>query len=102
MDYNGKYAYSEIRSISTAANSLSLQAYPNPVGNVLNLSWDNKDNENVILKLINISGTTVYTENVSGTGLKSSQVDLSGFASGTYILQIVTNKNIISRMIFKN
>ena len=101
VDFNQKFEYSEIKAVNIEANSLSLQTYPNPAGNVLNLNWTNADNGNVILKLINTTGSTIYTQNVSGQGIKSNQIDLSNFASGTYFLQIVSVKDVISRMVYK-
>ncbi len=101
VDFNQKFEYSEIRAVNIETNSLSLEMYPNPAGNALNLNWTNQDNSPVILKLINTTGSTIYTQNVSGKGLKNNQIDLSNFASGTYFLQIVSDKDVISKMVYK-
>jgi len=101
VDYNGNFEYSEIRAVNIESNPFSLQIYPNPVGNILNLNWTNADNGHVILKLINTTGATLFTENVSGQGLRSDKIDLSNFASGTYFLQIVGDKDVISKIVYK-
>ncbi len=59
-----------------------LQFYPNPVKNVLNLSYD-KNISNV--KITNMLGQTVYMGIIGNT---STQIDMSQFSTGAYFVKV--------------
>jgi len=103
VDFNGAATYSMIRSVSVnaPAPSSSITVYPNPTSRELNVNWNSEDNGNAMLRIVNISGATLYSENVTGIGTMHKQLDLSAYKSGTYFVQIVTDKNTNSQTVIK-
>lgn len=58
--------------------------YPNPVKDALNLSY----NQNITsISIFNILGQNVYENTINSN---SAKVDMSGFASGSYIVKIIS------------
>jgi len=103
VDFNGAATYSMIRSVSinAPAPSSSITVYPNPTSRELNVNWNSEDNGNAMLRIVNINGATLYSENVTGMGTMHKQLDLSSYKSGTYFVQIVTDKNTSSQTVIK-
>ena len=91
IDYNGKFAYSEIRKI-TSSNiaSSSLGAYPNPFADNINWHFTLADGKSYILRLTNITGKLIYSQNIEGisSGTYSPEASLP---HGMYILSIDGN-----------
>jgi hypothetical protein len=102
VDFNGESAYSMIKAVNLSAPSAAMSAFPNPAKDIMNITWNNAGNGTATLKIINLSGATIYTEIVSAEGAVQKQVNMSGFPVGTYIVQIVTDKNITSKAVYKN
>ncbi|RWX00788.1 T9SS type A sorting domain-containing protein [Flavobacterium cerinum] len=63
-------------------NSAAFNYYPNPVSDVLNLSYSNAITS---VKVFNLLGQEVVTKN---TDQNTVQIDLSQFAAGTYMVKI--------------
>jgi len=103
VDFNGASTYSMIRSVSIGGgkSNLSLSVYPNPTSRELNVNWNSDENSNATLRILNITGATLYTENITGTGSMHKQIDMSAYKSGTYFVQIVTDKNTSSQTVIK-
>ena len=74
-----------IESISAQPSGITVN--PNPVENLLNVALDH-DVRGGTLTVFNMSGTVVSNQAINGT---SAQINLSGFAAGTYILRLVEN-----------
>ncbi len=103
VDFNGKYQYSNIRSVNLSNTALSVSVFPNPVNSMLNVRWVNSSNETTILRLTDLNGICVYTQNISENGLMDKQIDLRKLAKGIYVLQIISgNKVDASQSIYKN
>jgi hypothetical protein len=68
--------------------SAAFKAYPNPVKNILNLSYD-KNISNVAV--FNLLGQQVITKTV---GANQSQVDMSHLASGTYMVKVTAENQV--------
>ena len=80
--------------ISTVANNeIGLTAYPNPANGIVNVTISNVGTEEVQLQMTNIMGQEVYNQQVyvSGADL-TTQIDVSSFAKGTYLLKVNTGK----------
>ena len=80
-----------------ALNSVSLEVYPNPVEDVLNLILD----EDLIaansrIKVFSISGELVHTEAFS------KQINLDKMKSGIYLVNIETLHGVITKRIIKH
>ena len=62
--------------------------YPNPVKDVLNLSYVSNISKVVVLNLL---GQQMITANINET---QGQLDLSALASGSYLVKITTEDNL--------
>lgn len=74
-------------------NTLSeLKLYPNPASNNVTIQLMSKETSNATLKVTNIMGQVVYTENVSvETGNNQHTINVSSFGAGFYLVNIYTN-----------
>lgn len=80
---------------SKSFNGANFKAYPNPVQNVLNLSYDNTiDNVSVY----NLLGQQVFAQSVNA---KNAQIDLSGLNQGSYIVKLTSNNEVQTMKIIK-
>ena len=76
-----------------AAHSQMLQVYPNPGHNELNVQFNAAVDDNYLLQLLDLTGRIIITNKGKGTGDQMKQIlDVSEFARGSYMLQLVTNK----------
>lgn len=87
IDNDGKFEFSDIQSVNIEG-SVSLSLYPNPTTDVLNLSYASSSNGSV--KILNIQGSTLVTQNLT-QGSTSSNIDVSTFVPGTYLLILNNN-----------
>lgn len=71
------------------ANVSGLTIYPNPAHDKLTVDIDIKENENVILQFMDVSGRIVLSQIKSGSiGWNTYELNLSHFAKGIYILEV--------------
>ena len=67
---------------SDSFNNANFSAYPNPVKDVLNISYTTEISS---VRVINMIGQEVLSKNINAT---SSQVDMSQLSAGTYIVNV--------------
>ena len=80
----------------TAINNLDV--YPNPSRDVFSVSFTSEDVQNLEVRVINVIGEVVYTENlVEFVGEYTKQVDLSTYTKGVYFLEITTDNGVINK-----
>ena len=97
-----KFEYLENVGISDKAinqfssGSSSLQIYPNPFHNILNINSE-QDQINAI-EIFSISGKKVFT-NTYGTN--TCRVDLSSFQKGVYFITVTSKDFVTTRKIIK-
>ena len=72
--------------------SNDVSVYPNPATNSLNISVNNKINEDLNIVLTNIQGQVVYNNLVKSVISHHEIIDLSEFSKGIYFLRV--NKNV--------
>ena len=74
--------------------------YPNPLGDILNIENENK--EQYTVRLFDIKGRKVFSEQVP-SGEKTHQIDLSSYhlSGGVYVLKIITKQTSKSIQIIK-
>jgi len=102
LDFNGDATYSEIRSVTLSYIS-NLSMYPNPAIDQVNLSFESILNGNATLKVLDLEGHIVQTNNISiGKGTFRQSLDVTHLSKGSYFLQVSmgTNSNVYS--FFKN
>lgn len=92
VDFNGDYKYSVIRYVSFVSIG-ELTLVPNPAQDVLKiiLSSGNSDTNNASVQLFNTLGQQLYMQSVSSNQLSQGwNIDLNGFAKGTYVVKVIT------------
>ena len=88
-------AYDASLLSNTSFENESFRAYPNPVQNVLNLSY-NKSISNV--KVFNLLGQEVMTNAINAN---QSQIDMSHLASGTYLVKVTADNQVKTIKVIK-
>ena len=76
----------------------NLDVYPNPSRDVFNITFTSEDVQDLEVRVINVVGEVVYTENLEQfVGEYTKQVDLYKNAKGIYFLEITTNNGVVSK-----
>lgn len=78
-------------------NKNSIQVYPNPVMDILNIRLPAGENEVYQVRIVNTNGLAVYENEAAKDG--EMQVNISGNPDGCYLLIINNNTDIITRKI---
>ncbi len=71
------------------AEGLEIRVFPNPSKDLVNISFNNKEAENIIIQLIDIKGIILYEKKTSDQIIET-QIGLTGFAGNTYLLNLST------------
>lgn len=91
VDFDGKYAYSSIRTINlTTENALNINSiYPNPFTNELNLNLNLAAPSSVEVVVSDINGRTVSTNTVNAKeGINTVKVNTTELVNGLYIVTV--------------
>ncbi len=92
MDKDGKFIYSQIRSINETV-SFAASIYPNPVQTNLNISITATKDEQAAMEVMDANGKVLLSQNINiaqGTSLQA--VNVSNFAGGNYFITIKTDE----------
>lgn len=92
------FSSGEMSIIDNNLNIQSVNIYPNPVNDMLNVKTTNSQPIQSI-QIINSVGQIVSTQKVQA---KQTTVNLKGFNSGFYLIQIQTKDGIITKKFIKN
>jgi hypothetical protein len=80
----------------------SLEVYPNPSSSVFNLTYKAVEYNNYKITVHNSLGQIIFEKDLGKTsGNFISQVDLSNFTDGLYIISLVSNDQLVSKKIIK-
>jgi hypothetical protein len=90
----------ENNELSTPESQISqLQLFPNPTENTLNLKLSNQPIQEIVV--FDLQGRVIFQENKSGAS-SNSQIDVSDFSNGVYIIQVMsTHGNVSSSKFIK-
>ncbi len=95
VDKDGKFTYSQVRSIRLTSKSFGVNLYPNPAKNFSNASIEIDNPANIILSISDASGKTVQQIEFAGyKGLNQKRIDLSRLASGSYLIKVNSGNDI--------
>jgi len=75
---------------TSTLDSKSVQLYPNPVGNTLKISYQLSGIKDVTVEIVDINGNIIARKESVTSG---SSLDVSGYASGMYIIRLVNGEN---------
>jgi hypothetical protein len=101
VDKDGKYKYSEIRTvrINGAGESTRCTTYPNPVVNELHIlvpaGWQNKK---VTGQLLNTGGSIIKSFNIN----QAATIGMADVPAGTYFLKVTNGKDTTTQAIIKS
>ena len=65
-----------------------IKIFPNPAMGKMNILFNRSVNETVNIRMINISGVQIYSDDVIPIG-KTVQLDVNGIAPGIYLIQVL-------------
>ncbi|MBL0007570.1 MAG: family 16 glycosylhydrolase [Saprospiraceae bacterium] len=88
IDYVRVYQESPVAT-EKVDNALSPVYYPNPVDNELNITFENSDAQNVLLKIYSSSGKLIRTYSKSVKNNIVTLDNLDGLSSGMYVVMYV-------------
>lgn len=95
------------QDLITSVNDLSfinsIQVYPNPINNILNISFNSKIKNNISVRVYDILGKSLFVTNENiESGVNSMAIDFSTFDRGVYLIQIKDEKmNVFSLKVVK-
>ena len=104
VDLDGRFVYSQVVAIRVNTDVILTTAVkPNPFTGSIELYVTLPHASNVELKLVDITGKTVYRQTLKGVqGFNRYEInDLSKLSGGTYILEVVTDDNIVYEKLLK-
>jgi hypothetical protein len=83
---------------STGINNLLV--YPNPAKDLLNISFNAGQEQNMKIELVNITGQVMYSENVNhNLDIFNGTINIASFPKGIYILKIASDLGVASKKI---
>jgi len=82
-------------SVNESSNSFSVNVFPNPSNNILNISIGGANYSSINMKVYNSLGKLV--ENSMSNYEKSLTIDTELFSNGIYILQLEINNETITK-----
>jgi hypothetical protein len=84
----------ENNELSTPENQISqLQLFPNPTENTINLKLPNQQIQEIVV--FDLQGRVIFQEHTNGAS-SNSQIDVSDFSNGIYIIQVKSSQGIVS------
>jgi hypothetical protein len=91
LEISASYGQSSYEESSLSVEELKLQSsirvFPNPTTFMVNVDLSQLPQGEYQLYLLDLSGKVVYNQSTTAT---SSQIDMSTFATGTYVLNVQT------------
>ncbi len=98
VDFDGQSVYSEVIAVLNNRLDVTINLFPNPGTNILNIKGD----ENMIgtqLLLLDISGKEVFRQTVRGTQI---EIPISSFNNGLYLIRLIdSNRRTITSQFFE-
>ena len=76
----------------------NLDVYPNPSRDVFNVTFTSEDVQDLEVRVVNIVGEIVYTENLQQfVGEYTKSIDLATYTKGVYFLEITTDNGVVNK-----
>lgn len=75
-------------SVETHTESNEISIFPNPSTGIINVNFV----EATSITVENILGLVVYTEDLSNTNAKNRSIDLTGYANGIYVVNVINGE----------
>jgi hypothetical protein len=98
VDYDGEFEYSDVRVVEFEGKKVSVDVYPNPVQDFLNINIDGQVEE-VMVSIFSVSGQLIRQENLSET---NNSINLNELDAGLYFIKIEGQNINVFQKIIKN
>jgi hypothetical protein len=85
---------------SDLENKVQVDVYPNPTTGLLKLKFENSDDEDVYITVLDVNGNYLVTQ--QGSARKIIELDVHHLPSGSYYLLINVGNQLLSRKVIKN
>ncbi len=83
--------------------TVSMNIFPNPTDDQINLSITSEDNQNVVLSVLTLDGKELLAKNVQTSTLTQTfSLDVSALPAGFYFVKASTNKDVVIEKIVIN
>jgi Secretion system C-terminal sorting domain len=90
VDKDGKFTYTEVRSIRLNNKGIAVNVYPNPVKDIAKVTLDLVEPTDVIIRVNDAAGKQIEAISLKGNkGLNIQRINMSGLAAGVYQLNII-------------
>lgn len=99
IDLDGRFKYSQIRTLKVSNNNDAVRIYPNPVKNeFFYVAFTQPANKSITIKISNAAGQLVSLYNF--TSYTNPLKIKSPVASGKYYLEVITNEGTATKKLF--
>ena len=99
LDFDGSFEYSTIKTVLIEKEGISFHVFPNPVRDrKFNITFDEIPKHTVTLTLFNMNGQVLKVLQVENL---NTEMDLGGYASGMYLLEVNNGIEVRQERIIK-
>ncbi len=104
IDFDGKFEYSEIKSVTydNIVSSTEFGIYPNPARNTISINYNKDLNQDMELRIVDVTGKIISIQQEFNL---SDKVDISHLQNGTYTIvltDLVSNESSFQKLIKSN
>lgn len=100
VDFDGSISYSNVVSVRTNVSQPFIAVSPNPFHTSFNLIFANDDAPNKVVTVFDMSGNVLYNQTLRRDQMQT-EIDMSRFSGGTYILKITEGSQTLEHNIVK-
>lgn len=98
-DIDGSVTYSEIRKVNFGKADDKITLYPVPAKTFVNITFSaGLINKAATISVLSIDGKLMQQQNITALS-QTETINLTGFASGKYIVRLLVNNEVITRQI---
>lgn len=84
-----------ISAVSIDENeSINVGVYPNPASSQVTFLYDNLTSEQATIKIVDLNGRVVYSNQFFGTNFNQQVIDVSNFSKGFYNVIVESNGRV--------
>jgi len=97
--FQSAWATNNVGINNQASKNGIIELFPNPANSQAYVRYSIEDNQNVNIKIYNILGEVVYSENkgYENSGYHTSVLDVNNFSEGLYILKLTIGNNVFTK-----
>jgi len=91
----------EITASNNNFNFEDFKLYPNPVSDIVTISFNSQSGSNILIEIFDIRGRKLNSFDILNSGLIQKDLDFSNFDSGVYLIKIVDGVNQTTKKVIK-